>query len=625
MSATAPHKLSPRSTPCIFLGYSDHHKGYRCLDLHSNKIIISRHVVFDETSFPFATHPASPSVEDFDFLLDTNPLVPTPIGLARSPLPAGISVTPAQPRAACTAPPAPSRPTAQPHAASPAASAPTSPGWLPAPASTPGSTQAPTSVSPASPPEHTQGTTVVAPGNISGSASPPHDTAEVQRRPSAGTGHTTIQQPPPRRFDGIVYSRRLPAPAVAAPPPTTTPSSPAPPQLPPGAIPVSPVVNHHRMTTRAKLGFRQPALFHVAALSPVPRTYRTALADPHWRQAMEEEFSALQSNNTWDLVPRPPSRNVVSGKWIFKHKFNADGSLERYKARWVLRGFSQRPGIDFDETFSPVVKPATVRTVLTLALTRNWPIHQLDVKNAFLHGTLSETVYCSQPSGFADAAHPDFVCRLNRSLYGLKQAPRAWYSRFATFLLSMGFVETKCDTSLFVFRRGDDMVYLLLYVDDIVLTASSTSLLRRTITSLQQEFSMKDLGELHHFLGMQVQRTPSGLFLSQRQYMIDILDRAGMTECKSCSTPVDLNPKLSSIVGDPVADPTDFRSLAGALQYLTFTRPDIAYAVQQICLHMHDPREPHLAALKRILRYVRGTLHLGLLLRPDRASGLFRC
>jgi hypothetical protein len=426
MSATAPHKLSPRSTPCIFLGYFDHHKGYRCLDLHSNKIIISRHVVFDETSFPFATHPASPSVEDFDFLLDTNPLVPTPIGLACSPLLAGILATSAQPRAACTAPPTPSRPTAQPRAASPTASAPNSPDWLPAPASTPGSTQAQTSVSPASPLEHTQGTTIVAPRNISGSASPPHDTAEVQHRPSAGTGRTTTQQPPPRRFDGIVYSRRITVPAVAAPPPTATSSSSAPPQLPPGAIPVSPVVNHHRMTTRAKLGFRQPALFHAVALSPVPRTYRTALADPRWRQAMEEEFSALQSNNTWDLVPRPPSCNVVSGKWIFKHKFNVDSSLERYKARWVLRGFSQRPGIDFDETFSPVVKPATVRTVLTLALTHNWPIHQLDVKNAFLHGTLSETVYCSQPSGFADAAHPDFVCRLNRSLYGLKQAPRAW-------------------------------------------------------------------------------------------------------------------------------------------------------------------------------------------------------
>jgi len=147
-----------------------------------------------------------------------------------------------------------------------------------------------------------------------------------------------------------------------------------------------------------------------------------------------------------------------------------------------------------------------------------------------------------------------------------------------------------------------------------VLTTSSPQLLRRVISALQQEFSMKDLGELHHFLGMHVQRSGAGLLLSQRQYMMDILERAGMSDCKPCATPVVANPKLSTDGGVLVADPTDFRSLAGALQYLTFTRPDIAYAVQQVCLHMHDPREPHLAALKRILRYIRGTLHLGLLL-----------
>lgn len=133
---------------------------------------------------------------------------------------------------------------------------------------------------------------------------------------------------------------------------------------------------------------------------------------------------------------------------------------------------------------------------------------------------------------------------------------------------------------------------------------------------------MKDLGKLHHFLGMQVQPCAGGLFLSQRQYMMDILARAGMAECKPCSTPVDTNPKIAATDGAPVADATDYRSLAGALQYLTFTRPDIAYAVQQVCLHMHDPREPHLAALKRILRYVRGTLHLGLQLRPSPVTDL---
>jgi histone deacetylase 1/2 len=198
---------------------------------------------------------------------------------------------------------------------------------------------------------------------------------------------------------------------------------------------------------------------------------------------MEEEYTTLLANQTWDLVPRPPGSNIVTGKWIWTHKRRADGSLERYKARWVFRGFTQRPGIDYAETFSPVVKPATVCTVLSLALERSWPVHQLDVKNAFLHGTLTETVYYSQPTGFVDSSRPDFICRLNKSLYGLKQAPRAWYSRFATSLQTLGFTEGS-NTSLFIYHYGGEIAYLLLYVDDIVLTASSESLLHRIIVSL---------------------------------------------------------------------------------------------------------------------------------------------
>jgi hypothetical protein len=223
---------------------------------------------------------------------------------------------------------------------------------------------------------------------------------------------------------------------------------------------------------------------------------------------MEEEYAALLANHTWDLVPRPPGANVVTGKWLFRHKLTSDGSLDRYKARWVLRGFTQRPGVDYDKTFNPVVKFAIVRTVLSLALSRDWAIHQLDVKNAFLQGTLTETVYCSQPTGFVDEARPDLVCRLNRSLYGLKQVSRSWYSRFASYLTSIGFVEAKSDTSLFIYRRGDDSVFLLLYVDDIVLTASTADLLQRTIVALQREFVMKDLGPLHHFLGITAERRP---------------------------------------------------------------------------------------------------------------------
>jgi hypothetical protein len=186
------------------------------------------------------------------------------------------------------------------------------------------------------------------------------------------------------------------------------------------------------------------------------------------------------------LVSQPPGANVITGKWIFKHKLKADGSLDRYKACWVLRGFTQCSGVDYNETFNPVIKPATIRTMLTLAVSRGWPMQQLDVKNAFLHDTLFETVYCSQPTGFVDPVHPQLVCQLNKSFYGLKQAPRAWYYCFASYLVSLGFVEAKLDTSLFVYRRAADTAYLLLYVDDIVLTASSPELLKCTTTALQQ-------------------------------------------------------------------------------------------------------------------------------------------
>jgi hypothetical protein len=207
---------------------------------------------------------------------------------------------------------------------------------------------------------------------------------------------------------------------------------------------------------------------------------------------------------------------VVTNKWIFCHKLTSGGSLDRYKAHWVLRGFTQSLGVDNDEIFSPVVKFATVQAVLTLALSRNWAIHQLSVKNAFLHGTLTVTVYWSQPTGFVDSARLNLVYQLNRSLYGLKQASRAWYSRFAFDLDSIGFVEAKLYTSLFIYRRGDDTVYLLLYIDDIVLTASTVDLLQRTISALQREFAMNDLGPLHHFLGITAERWPQGLFLYQR-------------------------------------------------------------------------------------------------------------
>jgi hypothetical protein len=207
---------------------------------------------------------------------------------------------------------------------------------------------------------------------------------------------------------------------------------------------------------------------------------------------------------------------VVTGKWVFRHKFLPDGALDCYKAQWVLRGFTQHHGVDYGETFSPVIKPATIQMVLSVALSHDWSMHQMDVNNVFLHDTLTYTVCCEQPSGFLDLSHPDYVCHLNKSLYGLKQAPRDWYSRFASYITSIGFVGAHLDTSLFIYRHGIDTGYLLLYVDDIVLTTSSDTLLRCIIDLLHHEFAMKDLGDLHHFLGLSVTRNHDGLFLCQR-------------------------------------------------------------------------------------------------------------
>jgi hypothetical protein len=323
---------------------------------------------------------------------------------------------------------------------------------------------------------------------------------------------------------------------------------------------------------------------------------------------MQAEYDALVANGTWSLVPWPAGAHLITGKWIFKNKLHPNGILERRKACWVVRGFTQRASIDFTQTFSPVVKPATIRTVLHLAASRQWPVNQLDVKNAFLHGEISERLYCHQPARFVDAAHPDHVCRLAKSLYGLKQAPRAWFDRLGSHLRSLGFTQTGSDSSLFVYNRDGTMAYLLVYVDDIILTASSMSLLRHIVDQLRSVFAIKDLGPLRFFLGVQVRRDAQGFLLSQEQYTEDILERAGMANCKPAATPVDTNPKLSATAGAPASDASFYRSIAGAFQYLTLTRPDITYAMNQACLFMHAPSDVHWSFVKRILRYLRSTI-----------------
>ncbi|XP_071699006.1 uncharacterized mitochondrial protein AtMg00810-like [Rutidosis leptorrhynchoides] len=227
-----------------------------------------------------------------------------------------------------------------------------------------------------------------------------------------------------------------------------------------------------------------------------------------------------------------------------------------------------------------------------------------------------------QPIGFKDHSRPNHVCLLKRSLYGLKQAPRAWYQRFADFVHTIGFIQSKCDHSLFVYHHVTNIAYLLLYVDDIILATSSNQLRDSLMCKLAKEFAMKDLGPLSSFLGISVTGSTNGLFLKQSAYARDIISRAGMTSCNPVATPVDTHGKQSASLSTPYHDSSYFRSLAGALQYLTFTRPDISYAVQQICLHMHAPHEAHMLALKRIIRYIQGTISHGMVISKSTYSSL---
>jgi hypothetical protein len=313
---------------------------------------------------------------------------------------------------------------------------------------------------------------------------------------------------------------------------------------------------------------------------------------------MQDEMDALHANHTWTLVPKTSDMNLVSSKWIFKVKTQSDGTINKYKARLVARGFTQLPGLDYDETFSPVVKPGTIQLILSIGLSHGWLIRELDASNAFFHGDLHERVYLAQPPGFEDPAHPYHVCLFHKALYGLKQAPRAWYLKFSNYIQQMGFTRCPYDQSLFYRQQSSDVLLLLIYVDDILLTGSSPSQISAFITHLSSVFRMKDLGDVHYFLGLQITRTDTALTITQTRYLLSLLHKFGLAGAKPVATSIASGTSLFAINGTLLSDPMPFRQLVGSLQYLTLTRPNISYDVHHVCQYMHTPREPHLIVVK---------------------------
>ncbi|WKA10803.1 hypothetical protein VitviT2T_028358 [Vitis vinifera] len=280
---------------------------------------------------------------------------------------------------------------------------------------------------------------------------------------------------------------------------------------------------------------------------------------------MEKEFSALQRNNTWHLVPPPSNGNIIGCKWVYKLKYKPDGTVDRYKARLVAQGFTQTLGLDYFETFSPIVKASTIRIILVVALSFNWSVHQLDVQNAFLHGTLEEHVFMHQPPGFINSQFPSHVCKLNKALYGLKQAPRAWYTKLSTSLLGWGFQASRADSSMFIHHSTHDVLILLIYVDDILVTGSNSAQVSSFITRLNSSFALRDLGYVNYFLGIKVVRSGIMFHLSQHKYTQDLLSRTAMLESKPATTPGLLGQTLSHLNGEPLLDTTLYRSMVGVL------------------------------------------------------------
>jgi hypothetical protein len=337
-----------------------------------------------------------------------------------------------------------------------------------------------------------------------------------------------------------------------------------------------------------------------------PSTYSEAISGPsseEWSEAIRKEHTSLLDNDTWVLTPLPHGRKAIGSKWVFKVKTKSDGSIDRYKARLVAKGYTQVEGVDYDETFSPVARLTSIRTLLALAAHYHLDIYQMDVDAAYLNGHLSEEIYMKQPEGLIDPQHPDFVCKLQRSLYGLKQSGRVWHETLDDFLLKCGFSNNTADTCVYYRNSDEGRIIIAVYVDDLVILTNSDSILARTKRVLNQRFHMKDLGPAHYILGIKIERKPDGsIFMSQDRYNREILSSFDMDDSSPITLPIVGGDLAEFPESPPFSDPSKYRQAVGKLMYtVAATRPDLAFATHFVSRFNREPKEAHWNIVKRIL------------------------
>ncbi|KAL0746003.1 hypothetical protein Bca101_101497 [Brassica carinata] len=368
--------------------------------------------------------------------------------------------------------------------------------------------------------------------------------------------------------------------------------------------------------TQAVCSFQQYPEAHCAFMvnldeNHIPRSHEEAMEDKEWKESVGAEAGAMIKNDTWYESELPKGKKAVSSRWIFTIKYKADGQIERKKTRLVARGFTQTYGEDYIETFAPVAKLHTIRIVLSLAVNLGWGLWQMDVKNAFLQGELEDEVYMYPPPGLEHLVKRGNVLRLKKAIYGLKQSPRAWYNKLSTTLNGRGFKKSELDHTLFTLTTPSGMVALLVYVDDIIITGSDKEGIKATKEFLKSMFEIKVLGEMKYFLGIEICRSKEGLFMSQRKYTLDLLKGAGAYGGKTARMPMEDGykvPREGEIEDSkPFHDPKLYRKLVGKLIYLTITRPDICFAVNQVSQHMQLPKEHHWRMVERLLMYLNGS------------------